>query len=185
MGTGKMRLFSIVAAFGGLCVLGGCGGGGWAPGPRMQQGPTEITLPGNDKPLFRVADENARTVVVRGMVGDGKHWPSIEELTWTSDPSVALVARSSGQVAGIEAATNQIERAADKLASVAERMALAIAPLRAAEPAPPAGASRAAITQSILTILSDTTLTSDQRLQAIAAALGGGASPPAQPAGGG
>ena len=114
----------------------GCNADGYAPGPAVSG--SALPIPGVG--VLHLG-EAKRTLVLSGMRGvAGATYPDIDQLTYTSDPTVALLARGQAQQ-GVEGqrwdkAILAMERTADKIGDLAGRLTSLYGQYQAAQPAP-------------------------------------------------
>lgn len=155
-----MRAFLfLVAAFGGLCV--GC------VNHPFTKGPFGYYNQGFEKGFtLRLLTQGDAPGIPFDMTGDGKPDVWAYEATIANDATKAYDAER-------EARQDYIAAAREARESIMGLIPLLVA-ARNEPPNPPAGPSRAEIVAGVAAIISDTTKTPEERLQAIAAMLGGG-----------
>lgn len=123
----------------------GCNADGYAPGPAVSG--SSLPIPGIGVLQF---GEAKRTLVLSDMVGvPGATYPSIGQLTYTSDPSVALLARGQAQM-GVEGqrwdkAILAMERTAETVGNLANQVAGLYMSYQASRPQPAPSANAQAI----------------------------------------
>lgn len=120
--SGWRAIFAALVAW--LCGLlsFGCAAPGWEPGPRDRF--SEVDVPVLGKVTLGEAN---RTLMIRGLKGDGQHYPSADEIMYTSDPAIVLATRGEQQRAvegqRMEYAIIALQTAAQELRATAAALA--------------------------------------------------------------